>query len=144
MRTLDDVLFESKTVVDPLFLKPDIQGAELECLRGGGATLLKTEVVRLALLNYNEGAPQAAEVIAFVDTKGFALIDIAGFVRPDGINLVQIDIIFARKTSPLRTNCFSFLHLTMFFFNEFDTKSGGPKNRRMAVTMNLASSFYAC
>jgi hypothetical protein len=47
--------------------------AELECLRGGEATLAMAEVVQLevALLNYNEGAPLAAETIAFMDGHGF-------------------------------------------------------------------------
>jgi FkbM family methyltransferase len=110
MRTLDDVSSECKRLREPLFLKLDIQGAELECLRGGDATLGKAEVVQLevALLNYNETAPQAAEVIAFMDSKDFAMFDIAGFVRPNGINLVQIDIIFVQKNSRLRPEFFSF------------------------------------
>lgn len=110
MRTLDDLLSEYERLREPLFLKLDIQGAELECLRGGDATLGKAEVVQLevALLNYNEAAPQAAEVIAFMDAKGFVMFDIAGFVRPNGINLVQLDIIFVRKTSRLRPEFFRF------------------------------------
>jgi FkbM family methyltransferase len=110
MRTLDDVLLKSERLSEPLFLKLDIQGAELECLRGGEATLAKAEVVQLevALLNYNEGAPQAAEIISFMDSHDFAMFDIAGFVRPNGINLVQVDIIFVRKNSRLRPDFFRF------------------------------------
>jgi len=50
----------------------------------------------VALLHYNEGAPTAAEVVAFMDEKGFAIFDIAGLVRPGGRDLVQIDIIYFR------------------------------------------------
>jgi FkbM family methyltransferase len=109
MRTLDEIMSTTQAAA-PLFLKLDVQGAELECLGGGADTLRKTEVVQLevALLNYTEGAPQAAEVIAFMDKEGFAMIDIAGFVRPDGAHLVQIDIIFAKKTSHLRPQFFHF------------------------------------
>jgi len=110
MQTLDDVVSKWGAQFSSLFLKLDIQGAELECLRGGGATLLKTEVIQLevALLNYNEGAPQAAEVIAFMDGQGFAMFDIGGYVRPNGVNLVQLDIIFARKNSRLRPDYFHY------------------------------------
>lgn len=110
MRTLDDVFAKSVQLAEPLFLKLDIQGAELECLRGGKSTLAKAEVVQLevALLNYNEGAPQAAEVISFMDSHDFAMFDISGFVRPNGVNLVQVDIIFVKNSSRLRPDFFRF------------------------------------
>jgi FkbM family methyltransferase len=110
MRTLDDVLSNSKSLAEPLFLKLDIQGAELECLQGGNATLLRTEVVQLevALVDYNGGAPKAAETISFMNDHGFAIFDVAGFVRPNGVNLVQVDIIFVRNNSRLRPDFFSF------------------------------------
>jgi FkbM family methyltransferase len=110
MRTLDDVLASQQRLSAPFFLKLDIQGAELECLRGGEVALAKSEVVQLevALLNYNEGAPLAAETIAFMDARGFALFDVNGFVRPNGINLVQIDALFVKKESNLRPDFFRF------------------------------------
>lgn len=103
MRTLDDVCSQF-SLAAPLFLKLDIQGGELECLRGATATLRKTEVIQLevALLHYNDGAPKASEIIEFMEMRGFAMFDIAGFVRPNGIDLVQIDIVFVRKNSPMR------------------------------------------
>ena len=110
MRTLDHVLSSRQRIAQPIFLKLDVQGGELECLRGGNGTLAQAEVVQLevALLNYNEGAPQATEVISFMDAAGFTMFDIAGLVRPNGIDLVQIDIIFVRATSKLRPDFFRF------------------------------------
>ena len=64
--------------------------------------------IEVALLNYNEGAPLSAEVTAFMDAAGFAIYDLAGFIRPTGIDLVQIDILFARKNSALRRDFFRF------------------------------------
>ena len=110
MRTLDDVVSADGRLRAPIFLKLDIQGAELEVLRGAEKTLLLSEIVQVevALLNYNEGAPLAAEVVAFMDTKDFVIYDIAGFIRPTGADLVQIDILFARKDSRLRKDFFQF------------------------------------
>jgi FkbM family methyltransferase len=110
MRTLDDVVAADGRLKPPILLKLDIQGAELEVLRSADKTLSLAEIVQVevALLHYNEGAPLSAEVIAFMDTKGFAIYDIAGFVRPSGPDLVQIDILFARKNSSLRRDFFHF------------------------------------
>jgi len=110
MRTLDDVVAADRRLKPPIFLKLDVQGGELEVLRGGKRTLAMSEIVQIevALLNYNEGAPLSAEVTAFMDAEGFAIYDLAGFIRPTGIDLVQIDILFARKNSALRRDFFRF------------------------------------
>jgi FkbM family methyltransferase len=106
MRTLDDVA-EPKS---PTFLKIDAQGAELEILKGGSKTLEACEIVQLetALLPYNEGAPTAAEVVSFMDQRGFAIFDVAEFIRPMDKHLTHLDFIFASKTSRLRPDSFSF------------------------------------
>jgi FkbM family methyltransferase len=108
MTTLDSVVPSS--LLHPLFLKLDVQGAELDILRGGSATLGKAEVVQLEmpLLPFNEGAPTSSEVVSFMDNRGFAMYDISGFVRPYGKHLVQIDAIFVRKDSKLRPDKFQF------------------------------------
>ena len=108
MTTLDKIIPASLNA--PLFLKLDVQGSELDVLRGAEATLAKTEVVQLevALLPYNEGAPTSNQVITFMDERGFAIYDIAGFVRPNQKDLAQIDIVFVRKDSKLRPDRFHF------------------------------------
>ena len=108
MTTLDKILPAS--LAWPLFLKLDVQGGELDVLRGADAALKKTEVVQLevALLPYNEGAPTPLEVFSFMDGLGFAVYDIAGFVRPNARDLAQIDVIFVRKDSKLRPERFHF------------------------------------
>lgn len=110
-QTLDSTLSRNE-LRGPIFVKIDTQGAELEILLGATETLLKTEVVQLelALLPYNEGAPLAADVIAFMDRIGFKLFDINSFVRPNGRDLAQIDALFARENSSLRPNFFEFNH----------------------------------
>jgi len=106
-QTLDDV---AASFEGPLFLKIDVQGAELEVLAGGPRTLERSEVVQLEVpfVSYNEGAPTLLDVMRFMDERGFAPIDVSGFSRPNGIDLVQADFVFVRRTSPLRPNFIRF------------------------------------
>lgn len=109
--TLDELASTDCRLKSPLFLKLDVQGAELEVLRGAASTLSTAEVVQLEvqILHYNEGAPSAADVIAFMNEHDFAIFDVAGFIRPNGVGLVQLDLIFVRKNSSLRPDFFRYL-----------------------------------
>ncbi|MGB7419099.1 MAG: FkbM family methyltransferase [Erythrobacter sp.] len=106
-KTLDDV---TVAMPAPSLLKVDVQGAELEVLGGAARFLDQCEFVQLevALLDYNEGAPSFLEVLTFMDQRGFVPFDIAGASRPNGLDLVQIDLLFARAASTLRPSSFRF------------------------------------
>jgi FkbM family methyltransferase len=110
MTMLDTVTSRHPELKAPLFVKIDVQGAELEVLGGGSQTLAMAEAVQMevALLHYNEGAPSANDVIAFMNKAGFAIYDIAGEYRPLGSALAQLDLIFVRKDSVLRRDYFEF------------------------------------
>ena len=100
-RTLDEV---AASLEGPLFLKIDVQGAELEVLAGGADTLGRSEVVQLEIpfVSYNEGAPTLLDVMRFMNDHDFIPVDVSGFSRPNGIELVQADFLFVRRGSPLR------------------------------------------
>lgn len=104
---LDDVIDASGTA---LFLKIDVQGSELDVLSAGQQTLARCEVVQLetALLPYNAGAPQITEVLVQMEEWGFSPFDFAGFIRPNGVDLVQTDVLFVRTNSTLRAKRFYF------------------------------------
>lgn len=59
-------------------IKLDVQGAELDVLRGGSATLdsAKFVMIELGLSCYNHNAPLAAEVIAYLHSRNFILLAI--------------------------------------------------------------------
>jgi FkbM family methyltransferase len=104
MDTLDNALAPA-AVQAPLLLKLDVQGFELEILKGAKRTLGISEVVIMeaSLLPYNEGAPLFAEVVAFMNGAGFAAFDFCGQLRrqTDQV-LFQTDIVFVRRESSLR------------------------------------------
>jgi FkbM family methyltransferase len=103
MLTLDTVL-RGHDMVGSTFLKLDVQGAELDVLSGATETLARTEAVLLeaSLVEYNQGAPRIAEVIAHMASLGFLLYDICD-LRRIGSVLAQTDLIFIRKGSALDT-----------------------------------------
>jgi FkbM family methyltransferase len=104
MMRLDD-LMAGRQVQGPILLKLDVQGFELEVLRGAELTLDGSEVVILetSLLPYNRGAPLLAEVISFMTESGFAAYDFCGEHRRESDNaLFQTDIVFTKANSQLR------------------------------------------
>lgn len=110
MHTLDTILSRHPKLKAPLFVKLDVQGAELDVLAGGSRTLSMAEVVQLevALMNYNEGAPDMKAVIDYMAGRDFLFFDVCGFLRPDPTCLSQIDVLFVRKGSMLRKEYFTF------------------------------------
>jgi FkbM family methyltransferase len=85
------------------FIKLDCQGAELDILKGGKTLLQSTNVLLIECSfagKYNAGAPSFAEYLHYLDSIGFAPLDITELHRANGI-LGQIDILCLRKSSPL-------------------------------------------
>jgi FkbM family methyltransferase len=104
MDTLDS-LTENAGLVAPLLMKLDVQGFELDILKGGKKVLGVSEVVIMeaSLLPYNEGAPLFAEVVAFMHQEGFAVYDFCGQNRRESDHaLFQTDVVFVRRESSLR------------------------------------------
>lgn len=96
-----DALVEQQGLSAPDFIKLDVQGFELEVLKGAAAALTAAEFVLLevSLWQYNQGSPLLAEVIGWMDQHGFRAYEIFDISRRgDGV-LVQVDVLFVRKDS---------------------------------------------
>jgi FkbM family methyltransferase len=83
-------------------LKLDVQGAELQVLRGSGSLLDDIEVVVMesSLAEYNRGAPLFSEMLEAMSEFGFRIFDVFPLARRRGI-LLQVDAIFLREESDL-------------------------------------------
>ena len=102
-RTLDSVVAAHAGFAEGSdFIKLDVQGCELEILKGASRILPQCQVVLMeaSLLPVNSGCPLIHEVMIFMDEMGFRLIDFCSLLRrKDGISW-QTDLLFLRKTSP--------------------------------------------
>jgi len=77
------------------YIKMDVQGAELDIIKGGLKTILDCHFIQLELsiLKYNEGSPLISEVVSYLYHLGFNIYDI-GALSYWGDKLNQTDIIF--------------------------------------------------
>uniref|UniRef100_Q07SL9 Methyltransferase FkbM family n=1 Tax=Rhodopseudomonas palustris (strain BisA53) TaxID=316055 RepID=Q07SL9_RHOP5 len=108
--TLDDVVRKHQELKRPFLLKLDVQGAELDILSGATESLDRVEVIQLevALMPYNSGAPDFADVVAFMKVRGFLFFDVCGYVKPNPPFLSQMDALFVQRNSALRKESFVF------------------------------------
>ena len=101
---LDDLLQEGGHPA-PGLMKLDVQGFELEVLRGCPSVFGQTEVfiVETSLYAFLDDIPLLREIIAFMADSGYEVYDLAGqFRRPVDGALGQLDVVFARRRGFLR------------------------------------------
>ena len=102
--TLDDICRE-RGLTGPFLIKADVEGAELDVMRGAAAILPETACVILetTLFRFRDNAPQIDAVIRFMIERGFAIYDIVGAAyRPLDGALARLDVVFVPDDSPLR------------------------------------------
>ena len=106
--TIDD-LIDSSNILLPELIKLDIQGFELEALKGANKTFGYTEayILEVSLFPFNDvpGIPVIDEVINFMLQRGYVVYDFPGFLRrPFDGALGQCDICFVKKNGFLRSS----------------------------------------
>lgn len=95
MHRLDDLNVNNKQYD---YIKIDVQGAELDIIRGGLKTILDCSFLQLELgvLEFNNGAPLSSEIIAYLYNLDFYVYDICShFYWNNRLN--QFDVIFINK-----------------------------------------------
>lgn len=89
----------SEKLPKPDFIKLDVQGAEIDILKGAGG-LLDSCTLLLAerpIVLYNLGEPELNEYLAYCKSKGFSPLRITEQHSNKG-SLLQIDIIFLKNS----------------------------------------------
>jgi hypothetical protein len=103
LRTLDSFI-ATHALTAPLLLKADVQGYELEVLKGASRCLDLCELllIEVSFRRLYDASPLAHDVVGFLGARGFRVYDICSFVqRPADNELAQCDIVFVREGSKL-------------------------------------------
>ena len=100
-----DHLVERFDLPDPDLVKVDVQGAEIDVLRGGRSALTKAKLVLLEcpITEYNEGAPTIDAYFRFMDECGFAVVDFLDQMWQCG-RMIHVDVLFARRRAHDRSS----------------------------------------
>lgn len=90
--TLDEMIDPAARIA---LIKMDVQGSELDVLRGAEQTLGRTRFVLTEVMNHDfyAGAPHYHEIDAFLRDRGFGLHDIIPSIRRDE-RLMEWDVIY--------------------------------------------------
>jgi FkbM family methyltransferase len=101
--TLDSLLAGVLKPGDGALLKLDLQGYELNAMRGATKALESCDIILTEVSFYAQAyEPPISELMAFLSAKGFELYDIASlYARPRDDRPRQGDFIFVRSGSPL-------------------------------------------
>lgn len=89
----------------PFLIKLDVQGAEIEVLKGARKVLNETEVVILeaSLYEFSQGVPLIDEVIFFMKSQGYVVYDLFDLkLRPLDGALFQVDLAFVKEKGRFR------------------------------------------
>ncbi|MBV6478192.1 MAG: hypothetical protein HGGPFJEG_00940 [Ignavibacteria bacterium] len=104
--TIDSLLDEGEFEI-PDFVKLDVQGFELEVLKGAEKLFGKTEafILEVSFYEYMKGMPVFFDIVKFMYDKGYEVYDFPGFLRrPYDNALGQADVCFAKKNGILRSS----------------------------------------
>jgi len=91
--TLDSLSTFPDKVID--LIKIDVQGSELDIIKGGIMTLKRTKFLLLecSVIPYNLNAPLMDKVLNYTNTLKFEIKDILGYIYNKHGNIIQLDIL---------------------------------------------------
>ena len=89
-----DTLLQSRGFYD--LIKMDVQGSELDIIKGGMSVINNTKflLLELQIIEFNKGAPKFYEVMSFLNKINFEIIDMLDLLYSNNGVLIQIDALF--------------------------------------------------
>jgi FkbM family methyltransferase len=103
-RSLDEILAADLGREERLFLKLDLEGHELEALKGARRVLQATEVVLEESCFFGDPPPTNSplQLATFLAEHGFSLYDVTSISgRPRDKRARQCDLLFVKDSSPI-------------------------------------------
>lgn len=99
-----DTLIQENKIHIPDLVKIDVQGYELEVLKGAESLFGKTElfILETSLHNKHPSFPLFADVVAFMNERDYVVFDFPGFLRQKDSSLIECDVCFVKRKSFLR------------------------------------------
>jgi FkbM family methyltransferase len=100
-------LLDAKPIVRPALAKFDIQGYELEAIRGMRDRVQSFDVyiIETSLHSVSANPPDLYSVVSFMKQHGYSVYDILdGILRPMDGDLAYVDLVFVKDDGPLRRN----------------------------------------
>lgn len=94
-----DSLIDAGAVASPLLIKLDIQGYELEALKGMPRLMAKADYIymELSFTALYADQPLASDVVSWLSVRGFDLAIVNGVTRSRAGIPVQADVLFMRR-----------------------------------------------
>ena len=106
VESLDNIVLQG-ICTPPDLIKLDVQGYELEVLKGATRALSKTEAIiaEVSFFSFQTGMPVVHEVVKQLAEYGFVVYDILSLaLRPLDGAVGQADLLFLREEHPLRSS----------------------------------------
>jgi FkbM family methyltransferase len=102
-----DTYIQQNNLPFPELVKIDVQGAELDVLKGMDTILenVKHFIIEVSLHRWNKDAPMIEDIIGYMYTHNFYFVDIVDNHIVNGYNN-QIDILFSHKSTNFRKENF--------------------------------------
>ena len=99
-----DTMWTALKLEGPALLKIDVQGGEIEVLKGAEQKLTKFEVIVLevGMIEQYIGQPVFHEYVAYMAERGYVVYDIIHTGYADTGMLAQLDLVFVKKDGQFR------------------------------------------
>ena len=98
IKTLDEIIIDQE-FFKPILIKIDVQGFELEVLKGAEKILEKTNylLIEVSEKEIYQNQPLMGEIITFLEDRNFQILKQTSQTKKNQLNIPQKDVLFHKK-----------------------------------------------